>query len=169
MLLIEDRVTDTHVYFWGDPTLSNWGPAEFNHKGLKFYNSEQAYMYEKAMYFDDKEIAQQILENDNPRTAKNLGRKVKNFNEDEWASAGYDFMIDVCYAKFKQNEHLAEVLLSTGNKIIVEGSPYDKIWGVGLHWTSEKILNEANWRGKNLLGKALMEVRGMLKLYEEVS
>ncbi len=167
MLLIEDRVTDTHVYFWGDPTLSNWGPAEFNHKGLKFHNSEQAYMWEKAMYFNDKEIAQQILENDNPSTAKNLGRKVKNFNAESWDGAGYEYMIDVCYAKFKQNPELAEVLLATGDKTLVEGSPYDKIWGVGLHWASEEILDEANWQGQNLLGKALMEVRGMLKLYED--
>jgi ribA/ribD-fused uncharacterized protein len=168
MLLIEDRVTDTHVYFWGDPTLSNWGPAEFNHKGLHFYNSEQAYMYEKAMYFDDNEIAQQILENDNPSTAKSLGRKVKNFNPESWDGAAYEYMIDVCYAKFKQNPELAEVLLSTGNKTLVEGSPHDKIWGVGLHWADEEILDEANWKGQNLLGKALMEVRGMLELYEDI-
>jgi ribA/ribD-fused uncharacterized protein len=168
MKKIEDRVTDTHVYFWGDPTLSNWGPAEFNHKGLKFHNSEQAFMYEKALYFSDKEIAQKILENDNPRTAKDLGRKVKNFDIESWSGASYDYMIDVCYAKFKQNKDLGEILLSTGNKTIVEGSPYDKIWGVGLHWASEEILDEANWEGLNWLGDALMEVRRMLKHDEAV-
>ena len=163
MLKIEDKVTDTHVYFWGDPTLSNWGPSRFNHKGLEFYNSEQAFMYEKAMYFDDKEIAKKILETSNPRIAKDLGRKVKNFDDAKWSLMSYDYMVDVCYAKFKQNENLKEILLNTGNKTIVEGSPYDKIWGVGLHWASEEILDEANWKGKNLLGKALMEVREMLK------
>jgi ribA/ribD-fused uncharacterized protein len=167
MKKIEDRVTNTHVYFWGDPTLSNWGPAEFNHKGKVFQNSEQAFMYEKAMYFDDKEIAQKILENDNPSTVKNLGRKVKNFKVESWSQASYECMIDVCYAKFKQNEALGEILLSTGNKTLVEGSPYDKLWGVGLHWASEEILDEANWKGQNLLGKALMEVRKMLTLYEK--
>ena len=163
MKKIEDRVTDTHVYFWGDPTLSNWGPAKFAHKGLKFYNSEQAFMYEKATYFDDTEIANEILKTSNPNTAKNLGRKVKNFNGHKWDVVCYDFMVDVCYAKFRQNENCREVLLSTGRKTLVEGSPYDKIWGVGLHWASEEILDEANWQGKNLLGKALMEVREMLK------
>jgi ribA/ribD-fused uncharacterized protein len=163
MLKIEDRVTDTHVYFWGDPTLSNWGPAEFDYKGEHFYNSEQAFMWEKALCFGDETIASEILSTSNPKNAKDLGRMVRNYNESEWAKKRYDAMLDVCIAKFSQNEHRLETLLSTGDRILVEASPYDKVWGVGLHWTGDEILNEGNWQGQNLLGKVLMEVREFLK------
>lgn len=163
MKLIEDKVTDTHVYFWGDPTLSNWGPAEFEYKGYQFYNSEQAFMWEKADFFGDQEIANLILQTRNPREAKDLGRKVKGYNDGEWSKVRYKKMLEVCLAKFSQNNELKQTLLSTGDKIIVEGSPYDRIWGVGWHWTDPEILYEVNWRGKNLLGKVLMEVRNTLK------
>ena len=162
MKLIEDRVTDTHVYFWGDPTLSNWGPAEFEYAGETFQNSEQAFMWEKAMCFKDYHIADKILKNDNPSVAKKLGRQVKGYDEVVWKKKRYDVMVDVCQAKFKHNEDQRETLLSTGDRILVEGSP-DKVWGVGIHWAEESILDDANWNGLNLLGKALMEVRKKLK------
>lgn len=163
MKLIEDRVTDTHVYFWGDPTLSNWGPSPFEWKGQHFYNSEQAYMWEKAMTFGDKEVAQKILETDNPRMAKDLGRVVWKYDDKIWSEKRYQVMLDVCLAKFSQNSDQRETLLNTGDRILVEGSPYDKIWGVGIHWAEESILDENNWKGQNLLGKVLMKVRDILK------
>lgn len=163
MKLIEDKVTDTHVYFWGDPTLSNWGPARFDHKGEHFYNSEQAFMWEKAIFFGDEEAASNILSTKNPRDAKDLGRLVLNYSDSEWAKVRYKKMLEVCLAKFQQNEDQRETLLSTGDRTLVEGSPYDKVWGVGLHWTSEEILDEKNWKGQNLLGKVLMEVRKVVK------
>lgn len=163
MKLIEDKITDSHVYFWGDPSFSNWGPASFEHKGHQFHNSEQAYMWEKAVYFNDFEIADKILENNNPSVAKNLGRQVSNYVDEEWAKVRYDFMVEVCVSKYKQDQDKRETLLSTGNRVLVEGSPHDRIWGVGLHWTDEAILNENNWKGFNLLGKALMDVRSIIK------
>ncbi len=162
MIKIEDRVTDTHVYFWGDPTLSNWGPAPFTYKENKFYNSEQAFMWEKALCFGDTETANQILETSNPRTAKDLGRLVKNYDEKIWETKRFDAMFNVCLAKFSQNKPRLETLLSTGNKTIVEASPYDKVWGVGIHWTDDEILDENNWKGQNLLGRVLMKVREQL-------
>ncbi len=163
MIKIEDRVTDTHVYFWGDPTLSNWGPAEFKYKDNHFWNSEQAFMWEKATCFSDFETAKEILKTKNPREAKDLGRQVKNYNEETWAKYRYDAMREVCIAKFTQNPDRLETLLSTGDKTIVEASPHDTVWGVGLHWTDEKILDEKNWKGQNLLGKVLMDVRKLLR------
>jgi len=163
MLKIEDRVTDTHVYFWGDPTLSNWGPASFEHKGLHFHNSEQAFMWEKADFFGDEEIANEILKTSNPKDAKDLGRKVKGYSDEEWAKVRYKKMFEVCMAKFSQNQDQRETLLNTGDRVLVEASPYDRVWGVGWHWTDPEILHELNWRGQNLLGKVLMEVRESLK------
>ena len=163
MKSIEDRVTDTHVYFWGDPTLSNWGPAKFEHKSETFQNSEQAFMWEKAIFFGDEEIASDILSTDNPSLVKKLGRKVKNFDNTQWEEERYDAMLSVCLSKFSQNEEQREILLNTEDRTIVEGSPYDKVWGVGLHWASEAILNESKWDGLNLLGEVLMDVRTKLK------
>jgi ribA/ribD-fused uncharacterized protein len=157
-----DRITDTHVYFWGDPTLSNWGLAEILWKGKKFHNSEQLFMWEKALCFGDLEIADEILKNSNPSVAKGLGRKIKNYDDLKWAKYRYTVMFEVCLAKFSQNDEQREILLNTRDRIIVEASPYDKIWGVGLHWQDDEILDEKNWNGLNLLGKALMEVRNQL-------
>jgi ribA/ribD-fused uncharacterized protein len=162
MIKIEDRVTDTHVYFWGDPTLSNWGPAPFVYKGNHFHNSEQAFMWEKALCFNDFETAKEILKTSSPKNAKDLGRTVKNYNEEIWAKYRFTAMYEVCLAKFDQNPDRLETLLSTGNRTIVEASPYDAVWGVGLHWTGDEILDENNWKGQNLLGKVLMKVRDHL-------
>lgn len=158
-----DRITDTHVYFWGDPTFSNWGEAEFTYKRGNFANSEQAFMFEKAMLFEDYEIAAEILRNDNPSYVKKLGRKVHKFDANIWSSHRYQIMLNVCLAKFEQNEDLLKILLSTGDKIIVEASPFDRIWGVGLAWNDDKILDKKNWQGLNLLGEVLMDVRKQLK------
>lgn len=163
MKLIEDKVTDTHVYFWGDPSFSNWGPSLFEYKGHRFYNSEQAYMWEKAIFFNDYEIAEEILKTTSPKNAKDLGREVSNYNDKEWAEVRYNIMVEVCLAKYQRDQDKRETLLSTGDRVLVEASPYDTIWGVGLHWTDEKILDEKNWKGENLLGKALMEVRDVLR------
>jgi len=157
-----DKVTNTHVYFWGDQTFSNWGNAKFVYKGIPFKNSEQALMWEKAVIFKDFQASTKILENDNPSYVKKIGRQVKGYQDSKWAEVRYDIMCDILYEKFKQNKDLKEILLSTKKKTIVEASPHDKIWGVGLHWNDIKILDENNWDGFNLLGQALEKVRGML-------
>jgi ribA/ribD-fused uncharacterized protein len=157
-----ERITDTHVFFWGSE-FSNWHLCTFKYKEHIFQNSEQAFMWEKAMYFNDSQSASMILACPTPSVVKKLGRKVKNFDQKEWLTAGYDAMVDVNYAKFDQNKDLKSLLKSTEDKIIVEASPYDIIWGIGLHWEDDRVLDESQWRGMNLLGKALMEVREILK------
>jgi ribA/ribD-fused uncharacterized protein len=157
-----ERITDTHVFFWNSE-LSNWYPAKFRYKGITFANSEQAFMWEKAMFFGDMNAAQLIYKETRPNVAKAIGRKVKGFDAEKWLTASYKIMVDVVYAKFSQNSNLKDVLLSTGDKTIVEASPYDTIWGIGMHWEDDRVLDEKNWRGQNLLGKALMEVREKLR------
>jgi len=152
------RETDTHIYFWGSE-YSNWYPCIFRYEDHTFYNSEQAFMWEKARFFDDDEIAEQLLAETNPSYAKALGRKVRNFNAEMWMAASYPAMIAVNYAKFSSSHFMKDAILSTYPKILVEASPYDKIWGVGLGENDDLILDEKNWDGMNLLGKALMNVR----------
>lgn len=159
-----ERITDTHIFFWGSE-FSNWYDCKYKnirYKGVTFFNSEQAFMWEKAVFFGDMETAKKIVETPNPKEAKMLGRKVKGFDAQKWSEVSYQIMVDVNYAKYSQNFRLKNTLLETEDKIIVEASPYDQIWGIGMHWDDDDCLDEAKWKGQNLLGKALMEVRGML-------
>ncbi len=153
--------TDKYIFFWHGP-FSNFWKTKIKIKDLEFLSSEQAFMYMKAKVFD-KSKCNKILETDSPQEAKKIGRKIRNYDDLKWASLRYDVMKDILFYKFSQNPELKIILLKTGNKILVEGSPYDKIWGVGIHFKDELIYNESNWRGQNLLGKALMEVREKLK------
>ena len=162
------KETDNHIFFWGE-FLSNWYPCEFvatiNGKQVKFHNTEQYFMYMKAIKFGDKEIAEEILKKgDNPKIAKNLGRKVKNYDDGVWNNVRYSVMRDACFMKFSQNESLKKKLLNPkwSDKGFVEGSPYDRIWGIGVHYKDASD-DESTWRGENLLGKVLNEVRELLK------
>lgn len=146
-------------FFWGGP-FSNWAPAKFTYKDKQFSNSEQAFMWEKAITFGDDEIAEKILIESNPAVAKSLGRMVKNFSESEWVKVRYQIMVDVNIAKFSQNESLKQVLLNNQN--FVEASPEDNIWGIGMDQNTQGVNDPNNWKGLNLLGKALDDVRSTL-------
>lgn len=154
-MIADTRETNTHIYFWNS-VFSNFYIIEFEYEGHIFSCTEQAFMWEKARYFGDEEIANEILCTTVPIEAKRLGRMVKNFDEKEWSDVCFQIMYDVNLEKWKK---MSELLLSTGSKILVEASPFDKIWGVGLSEYNDLILDENNWKGLNLLGKVLMRVR----------
>lgn len=155
------KETPTHVYFWGS-IFSQWYKSDFSEGSIKFTSAEQYMMYRKALLFGDIASSEKILATNNPKAIKAIGRLIKAFNEDVWDNHKYQIVVRGNLLKFSQNMKLKEALLKTGDKILVEGSPYDRIWGVGLKWDDPEILNESNWRGFNLLGKALMEVRDLL-------
>ena len=112
--------------------------------------------------FNDNEIFHKIMSSKSPKEYKELGRKIKNFSDSKWNENKYQIVLKGNIAKFSQNEKLKVFLLNTGTKILVEASPYDKIWGIGLSADQENIENPLTWRGENLLGFALMEVRDLL-------
>lgn len=161
------KTTDTMVLFWGNKDIySNWHPSMFTDEdGIIYKNSEQYMMYKKAMLFGDTNIAKQVLWTSDPRKMKELGRRVKNFNEKTWAANRVQIMVVGCYLKFTQNKDMGDALLATGHKTIVEASPYDKIWGIGLGEEDPRALNPNQWDGHNLLGISLMLVRQ--KMVEE--
>ncbi len=148
------KVTDTHVYFWGGP-FSNFYNCEIDYENKLFHSSEQIFMYLKAKHFKDYVTADKILFATNPKDAKALGRLVANFDNEEWDNVKTKYMKKALVSKFTQNEGLSNLLKSHSDKIFVEASPYDKIWGVGLTEYDPLILDESNWLGKNLLGKCL--------------
>ena len=163
------KVTDKYVYFWGE-FLSNWYPARFTEardgKTLEFFNSEQYFMYEKAKAFGDEETAMRILfEGKDPKQAKSLGRKVKGYSDEVWDKMRYKVMVRANLLKYLQNKDLEKLLLNDEfeGKNFCEASPIDIVWGVGLAENDPLIDDESNWRGQNLLGKALDEVRSILK------
>ena len=158
------------LFFWGHTEhgskvtkacLSNFYPCEFEFNDKMFNFSEQCFMYQKALLFNDYEIAGQILKETDVRKIKALGRKVKDFDNELWDKHKEDFMYNACYAKFSQNDELKDFLLNTGNREIVEASPVDSIWGIGF--SSDNAMENINKWGQNLLGKTLMKVRAELR------
>jgi ribA/ribD-fused uncharacterized protein len=163
-----ERITDNHVFFWGGP-LSNWAPSKFEAEvdgnKLMFNNTEQYFMYRKAVEFGDEETAALIMiKGSDPKTAKMLGRRVRNYDDKKWDEIRYGVMKEANIAKYMQNEEFASHLLSEefSGKTFVEGSTVDTIWGIGVHW-KEAEDDESNWKGRNLLGQILCEVRDYIK------
>jgi len=151
------------VSFWGS-CFSNFYPAKFTLYNTEWLTSEQYFMYQKAMYFNDTEIAELIKNTEHPKECKKLGRKVKNFDDTIWGAARFGVMNDAVLAKFSQNEELKKALLYFRKKgyHFIEGSPYDKIWGVGINYNDPLIADKKNWKGENLLGTCLDEVGDFL-------
>jgi hypothetical protein len=126
-------------------------------------------MAEKARLFGDEEMREEIMNTSDPKLMKALGRKVRNFDPEVWDKVKYSIVLNGNYYKFTQNKEMMDFLLSTGDKILVEASPMDAIWGIGFGKENEKAYNIASWRGQNLLGFALMEVRDEIrKVYQNV-
>ncbi|KLI13058.1 NADAR family protein [Brachyspira hyodysenteriae] len=144
-------------------SLSQWYIKDFRDNDLVFNCMEKYMMYNKALLFDDKDIANEILNNNQPKAIKELGRKVKNFNDELWDKMKYKIVFTGNYYKFSQNTDLRNFLISTKNKVLVEASPYDKVWGIKMKYDDENIENPFYWKGENLLGFALMEVRDEIK------
>ena len=160
------KITDKYAFFFKEWP-SNFKAAfewEYMGKKHKFFCTEQAFMWAKAMKFGDAAIAAKILNADNPMLCKMYGREVENYVEGEWEEVRYEIMRDVNLEKYRQNSDLREKLLDPkfDGKTFVEASPYDRIWGVGLAQDDPAIDDERNWKGRNLLGKAITEVRDIL-------
>ena len=143
--------------------LSNWYPSVFQCDGITFSSMEQYMMYWKALTFSDTEIVEQILQTDNVGKIKALGREVSDYKESIWNGRRQIIVYRGLLEKFRQNPDMAEQLLCTGNLILAECAVMDKIWGIGLGMKDENRFDMDKWKGQNLLGYALMEVREELR------
>ena len=155
-------VTDKYVFFWGGP-FSNFAPVEegIEYDGFCFPTSEHVFMYIKAKTFRDDEIAEQIKNAPDPKTAKNLGRKVRGFNEKVWEQRRVNAMKTAVQLKFDASPEFRNELLKEKyrNKTFVEASPYDCIWGIGMSTNNPNVNDERRWSGLNLLGNILTKLR----------
>lgn len=127
-----------------------------------FNCNEQYYMWQKAKYFKDEETAKKILEAKNPRVQKELGRQVANFREKWWNNVKVEKMTKGLLDKFLFNQELGQLLASTGDLIIAEAADWDLEWGTGYTHLQDECFDQAKWKGKNLLGFALMDTRKIL-------
>lgn len=150
------------AFFWGG-TMSQWARSKFVIDGVEFNTCEQYMMYKKALMFHDYDIAKQIMESEHPREQKALGRKVDNFNKEHWEKYCRDIVYDGNMAKFSQNPDMLDELMFTVGKTIVEASPKDAIWGIGLAADDPLAQGRETWKGTNWLGEAIERVREELK------
>lgn len=148
--------------FWKGP-FSQWERKGFTVDGVYYKTAEHWMMAGKAKLFGDDETLQKIIEADHPKTAKDLGRQIKGFDEEIWAQNRYNIVLSGNRYKFTQSEKYKEILLVTGSKILVEASPVDTIWGIGLGKEDPAAQNPLLWKGLNLLGFVLTDLRNELK------
>ncbi|KMJ43334.1 hypothetical protein AB204_20265 [Xenorhabdus khoisanae] len=162
-----------YLFFWGHKAnhtnhitkscLSQWYPVQFTVNDVKYASAEHYMMAGKARLFNDLDALEKIINAKNPGAAKAYGREIRGFNQSIWDEHRLKIVIEGNLAKFSQNKPLAEFLLNTGDKILVEASPVDRIWGIGLAEDFPNIQNPLTWDGLNLLGFALIAVREKLK------
>jgi len=158
------KTTEKMVLFWRTAEIySNWHPAPFYVDGIRFANSEQYMMWAKARLFGDEKSAAAMLTVTDPKDLKAMGRRVQGYVEAVWERERMPMMVQGCYAKFSQNPAMRDALLATGDRLLVEASPSDDIWGIGLEESDPRAQDPAQWQGRNLLGEALMQVRATLR------
>lgn len=161
-----------YLHFWGHRApaggasskacFSQWFPSPFAVDGVRYATAEHWMMAAKARLFGDAEALATVLSNDDPAAAKKAGRGVRGYDEARWSACRFDLVVAGNRAKFSQHAALESFLLSTGDQVLVEASPVDAVWGIGLAAGDPRAHDPAQWAGLNLLGFALMDVRAEL-------
>ncbi len=162
-----------YLFFWGHTPnkdgsigkscFSQWWVAPFEVEGITYKTAEHWMMAEKARLFDNDDMVDEIIKCKTPAEAKKWGRKVTGFIPEEWDNTKYEIVKKGNLYKFLQNDDLKDFLIRTNDRVLVEASPVDPIWGIGLASDHKNVENPNLWKGENLLGFALMEVRDQLK------
>jgi ribA/ribD-fused uncharacterized protein len=146
-----------------DACFSQWYRSPFEVEGMRYETAEQFMMAAKARLFHDDATLASILSEPDPSKVKALGRLVKSYDDAAWAAHRFDAVTAGSMAKFSSTAALKAYLLSTGDEVLVEAAPRDRIWGVGLGRGNPLLNDPARWRGQNLLGFALMRARAQLR------
>lgn len=165
------------IFFWGHnrkrigdkAVFSQWYRSDFFYDGQVFPTAEHWMMFQKARLFKDGKIAREIINNPYPGEVKNLGRQVKGFDESVWDSKKRDIVWQGNLLKFSQSTELEAILFNTGDHVLVEASPYDPVWGIGLGENEPEAQIVPDWQGENLLGFILMDVRDALRYTKQTN
>ncbi|MEV5155089.1 NADAR family protein [Streptomyces werraensis] len=162
-----------YLHFWGHrplpdgrvgaSCLSQWWPSPFTVDGVEYATAEHWMMAAKARLFDDTEGERRVLAAGHPSEAKKAGRLVRGFDEEIWRRERFGIVVEGSVHKFAAHGELRSFLLNTGDRVLVEASPVDRVWGIGLAADGEAANDPNRWRGPNLLGFALMEARRRLR------
>ncbi len=163
----------TFLNFWGhrpradgrpsNSCFSQWFESPFTLNEISYATAEHFMMAEKARLFGDDAILAKVLQARDPSAAKSLGRRVSGYDEAAWVARRFDAVVEGNHAKFSQNAVLGGYLLATGDQVLVEASPVDAVWGIGLAKDDPRAGDPNLWQGENLLGFALMVVRDRLR------
>lgn len=169
---LSQQTNNDYLFFWGHQAskdgsiiktcMSQWWLAEFSEENIVYKTAEHYMMAGKAKLFNDMDVFDKIISKASPKDVKDLGRQIKNFDADVWNENKYEIVKQGNLLKFSQNESLKQFLIQTKNKVLVEASPVDTIWGIGLAEDNQNAKDPKSWKGENLLGFALMEVRDEL-------
>lgn len=146
------------TFFWNG-TFSQWTTSPFMENEIEFNCAEQYMMYHKAKFFEDDEIAAKIMNTKSPKEQKALGRQVKGFDKEKWEKVAKKIVYKGNYLKYSQNPEFHIELMETSGTTLVEASPYDTIWGIGLAEDAPEASDRAKWKGKNWLGEILTVLR----------
>jgi len=171
---IEDIAPESKfLFFWGHQPnkdgsisktcFSQWWLSSFEVDKVIYKTAEHWMMAKKAELFKDNEVLAKIIKANSPAEAKKLGREVRNYDDKLWLANRYEIVKQGNYYKFTQNPDLKKFLINTNERVLVEASPVDPIWGIGMATDHKDVMNPEKWKGLNLLGFALMEVRDELK------
>ena len=166
-LLKDSKQGPPHFFYKTESVYSQFHPCEFQVDNVVYCCAEQYMMASKAREFKDEKTLQKIMKEKDPKKIKALGRKVTPFDPTVWNAKAPGHVETGNYAKFSQNEHLKKEMLASGNRLLVEASPKDKIWGIGLSEKQARNTPQDKWPGKNQLGQALMKVRSKLQTQEK--
>jgi hypothetical protein len=162
-----------YLHFWGHrprpdgrigaSCLSQWWPSPFVVDGVEYATAEHWMMAGKARLFEDAEAERRVLEAGHPAEAKKAGRLVRGFDEAIWERERFGIVVEGSVHKFSSDDGLRAFLLGTGDRVLVEASPVDRVWGIGLAADDEAASDPQRWKGPNLLGFALMEARARIQ------
>ncbi|MER6438786.1 NADAR family protein [Streptomyces sp. NPDC001185] len=169
---VESGARVKYLHFWGHrpqpdgrvgaSCLSQWWPSPFVVDGVSYATAEHWMMAAKARIFGDAAAELRALEAPNPALAKKAGRLVRGFDDPVWERERFAVVVEGSVHKFAAHPALRAFLLGTGERVLVEASPMDRVWGIGLAADDERASDPRRWRGTNLLGFALMAARERL-------
>ena len=146
-------------FYRTDSPFSFWYPTQFSEDNVTFSSAQQYLLYHKALLFEDLPTAGKILSAHEKKDLMQLARTVANFKPDIWKAHRRQIATKANHLKFSQNEELKAALMATAGTILANANLHDVIWGIGCEEDSPQASDQSQWRGRNLLGTILMEIR----------